>query len=292
LLRPEHISAHAISWDRKAEGLRTIARNLRIGLDSILYIDDNPGELAAICEELPQIKVIHAGADPTVTVNALRDYPGLHKWRIDDADQRRIADLSIAETRLKEAERQSDPREYLRSLRIQIRFRTNDQNDSERLQSLSNKTNQFNLSLRRLRASDVAQYMAQPEKAAIAVELSDRLSNSGLIGAVFLTVSDDVCQIDEVCISCRALGRGLEDLIVLGAIKAGLDSRRAPEIIRFEYSKGPRNAPARDWLERLSGEPLRKDDGSASVTWQQCYRHFSELESLLGVRTVGMELDG
>ena len=291
LLRPEHLSAHAIGWQSKTSGLLSIADQLRIGLDSILYIDDNPGELAAIAAELHEAHVLHAGADPWVTARALCNYPGLHRWRTDNADRRRVADLAASETRVREAACAGDPNAYLKSLHVRVGFRVDVPADADRVRSLSSKTNQFNLSIRRLQASDVAGYLTGADRRAVAVELADRLSDSGLIAAVFMRLAGITCHVDEVCISCRALGRGLEDLLVLGALQAGLAPDFAPESILFAHSSGPRNAPARRWLERLSGGPLPEEKGLAAVSWAVCRQRLTEMELLLGTDAIYIRYD-
>lgn len=279
-VRPELLSAYSINWESKASGLRKIAAQLRIGLDSMLMIDDNPGELASITAEIPEIRLLHAGPDPEITARALVNFPGLHRWRLDDADTRRIADLAIADLRRQEAEHTLDSTAYLRSLRIRVGFRVNLNEDIDRLQSLSMKTNQFNLALRRLSEVDVGDFLAGENTRAVAMSLSDRLSDSGIIGAAFLRILPEVCQVEEVCISCRALGRDLEDLLVLGAIRAAMPDN-SPRSIELCYAQGPRNEPARKWLQRLVSEPLGQS-GVVRLSGTEAALRLRAIEDLLG----------
>ena len=283
-LKAEHFSARAIGWTDKSLGLRRIAQQLRIGFDAILYIDDNPGELAAIAAGLPDLKLLHAGPDPAITLRALSDYPGLYQWRADDADTLRVADLEAAAERDRQADGSSDRREYLKTLNMRVRFRVDLPGDVERLHSLSSKTNQFNLSLKRLQASEVAEYVEGPHAHAVAVELADRLSDSGIIAAVFLRVKNERCFVEEVCVSCRALGRGLEDVLVLGAIQAACGDQ-PPLSIVFQYAKGPRNGPARQWLEQVYGRPLDEDAGTAVTPWPSCAERLDDLSDLVVAET-------
>jgi FkbH-like protein len=281
LLRPEHLSAHSISWERKTLGLQTIANQLRIGVDSLLYIDDNAGELASIASELAGVRLLHAGVDPNVTVKALRDYPGLHKWRSDKTDELRITDLAATSKRLTAAA-EGFSSEYLKSLQATVRFRVSKKSDAHRFQELSTKTNQFNLNLSRFNASDVAEYLSSTECRAVGVDLSDRLSDSGLIAAIFTRMIGDECHLEEVCISCRALGRGLEDLLVLGAVHAGFPEGFNPAALCINYSVGPRNKPALQWLSRLTGKSINEEKGVVRVDWAHCSALLKDIEPLIG----------
>jgi FkbH-like protein len=290
LLRPEHLSAHSISWNSKSEGLQKIANDLRIGVDSLLFVDDNAGELASIASQLEGMRFLHAGADPNVTARALRDFPGLHKWRDGRDDELRIADLAATAQRVA-ASSEGFSGEYLKSLQATVRFRVSLKSDAHRLQELSGKTNQFNLKLSRFQASDVAEYISSSECRAIGVELADRLSDSGLIAAVFTRVVDNDCYVDEVCVSCRALGRGLEDLLVLGAVRAGFADGFVPSDLCVRYAAGPRNGPALQWLRKLTGEPVAGESGIVRVEWARCATLIGEIEPLVSEIEVQSEGD-
>jgi FkbH-like protein len=290
VLRPEHLSAHSISWDSKALGLQNIAGDLRIGVDSMLFVDDNAGELASIATQLEGTRFLHAGPDPNVTRIALRNFPGLHKWRDDKTDELRIADLAATAKRL-DAASEGFSRDYLKSLHATVGFRVSLKNDAHRLQELSGKTNQFNLRLSRFDASDVAQYISSDQCRAVGVELADRLSDSGLIAAVFTRVVGDDCYVDEVCVSCRALGRGLEDLLVLGAVRAGFADGSTPAALYVSYAVGPRNGPALQWLRRLTGEPLNEENGVVSLDWTRCSRLLEDIEPFVNEIKVQVERD-
>ena len=294
LLRPEHLSAHSISWHSKARGLQSIASELRIGVDSLLFIDDNAGELAGIAAELEGIRLLHAGTDVDVTWRALRDCPGLHKWRNDKTDELRIADLAATAERV-DASSEEFSREYLKSLQATVRFRVSLKNDAHRLQELSGKTNQFNLSLSRFQASDVAEYIASSNYRAVGVDLADRLSDSGLIAAVFTRIVGSDCYVDEVCVSCRALGRGLEDLLVLGAVRAGFEDGFTPAALYVSYAVGPRNGPALQWLRRITGEPLDEEKGAEKaivrVDWLRCSALLDEVEPMVSKIEVQFDSD-
>lgn len=244
------VSAWSVGWGAKSRGIRDIAASLHIGRDSILFVDDNPGELAEVASATPEVRVLHA-ADPVETTRALQLYPGLNGYETGEADRLRAADLAWA------GRRAGSSREYMQSLRIELRFAMNPLDECGRLHDLSMRTNQFNTGLLRLTEAEVARRIADPEYQTVAVRLRDRLSDSGIIGAIFTRCTGDTILVEEICISCRALGRGIEDTLITEAL-AGIARRAssARELV-FRFVEGARNAPARDWMERYTAGKRR-----------------------------------
>jgi FkbH-like protein len=130
-----------------------------------------------------------------------------------------------------------------------------------RLAELSQKTNQFNLSLRRLDEFKVNEYIKDAGRFAVGIGLRDRLTDSGIIAAMFGRIDDDKVIVDEWVISCRALGRGLEGLMASSALGAAAGSRKTA---LFSYRSGPRNNPAREWLAKVSGDTMQAE-GSLQI---------------------------
>jgi len=156
------------------------------------------------------------------------------------------------------------PEAYLRSLEVVLTFATNRRADLERLAELSNKTNQFNTAFLRLSEAQVAKRLADPLCRTISVSLRDRLSDSGIVGALFLRQASSTLVADEIVISCRALGRNVEHAIVTEALRRALEELPAGEV-RFAFREGPRNGPARAFLAEYTGRAPGAD--GVSVSW-------------------------
>jgi FkbH-like protein len=263
-LRREHFSSLVAGWDPKAKSLDRVAGELRIGVDAILFIDDNAGELASAASELPGIRCFHAG-EPRLTIRALGLFPGLKRFVATASDRLRVRDLAAAAERDERQRQSADPDSYLRSLDIELGFAVDSRADLQRMHELSNKTNQFNTALLRLSAVEVTTYMDQPERHVVSISLRDRLSESGVIGAVFTRLDGRRLMVDEVDISCRALGRRLERLMVLEAVRRAIGLADVAEVA-FRFRSGPRNVPARQWLEELAG-PFHDGAGPAAIPW-------------------------
>jgi FkbH-like protein len=250
-LKRSDLDAVMASWGSKAKGLEAIAGALSIGTDALLVIDDNAGEIAEVAASAPEARFLHA-ADPVLAALALTLYPGLHRFEATATDDLRVADVAATTVRRKLAGKANDAPNYLRSLQIRLSFRMDSRALVGRLHELSLKTNQFNTSLQRISEVEVAAYVGDPERRVVAVALADRLSDSGVVAGLFARREDDTLVIDEIAISCRALGRQVEGVIIAEAIRGVLRELPAPRLA-CRYTEGPRNAPARAWLAEVFG---------------------------------------
>lgn len=249
-LKLADFSAIEIGWGNKAESILRACQKLKISPDAVLFIDDNPGELIEVAERLPDTRLLHASQDTELTVRALEFYPGLWSWGVSSADVLRIADLEADAARRSIQIVAQNKAAYLRELSPQLEVWLRPASLSGRLHELSQKTNQFNLNLGRLDEVKVHDYLSQPGQFAVAVGLRDRLTDSGVVAAMFGRIVDDEAFVEEWVISCRALGRELEDAMAASALAA---VTKQAKVAWFHYRTGPRNAPGREWLSRLSG---------------------------------------
>ena len=254
-LRWSDFSATAISWGSKAEGLWQIAKALHIGADAVLLLDDNPGELVATVSQVPGLRCIHAKPDPWATQAALEYAPGLWQWERGLSDALRVADLESDQIRIQHRQAIADPMDYLRSLQVLIKVEVAPRQHLKRLHELAQKTNQFNLNLKRFSEAEIASRLASPDGRIASISLRDRLSDSGVVGMLVARRTGDCLIVDELAISCRALGRDLENVMIAAAVNALMDGWPCRRL-EFCYGTGPRNAPARDWLSKLSDVSL------------------------------------
>ncbi len=263
-LKWDDFSAHAISWEDKATALKRIANDLRIGVDALLFIDDNPGELASVSQNLPGINTIFADPDATRTLQVLNYYPGLWRWSGSRDDALRVRDLKAAQEREVLAASSVSLEDYLKSLQVRLEYSINPMNELPRLHDLCHKTNQFNTALRRFSEAELVAYMDSRNSRVVSIRLSDRLSDSGTIAVLVGSVKDDALVIEEICVSCRALGRKLEDFMISHAIRLMLTNLPQKTVL-IPYRVAPRNQPALAWLAEFSGNPLTGEQGAIAL---------------------------
>lgn len=266
-LRLADFAAIDISWDDRAAAVDRVARQLRIAPDAMVLIDDNPGELAHVAAALP-VLTVHAQMDATATAMALDHAAGIFRWRETSEDQLRAADLSAIAERATVAASAHSPDDYLRSLAVELEFIVGPREHLVRLAALASKTNQFNLSLRRMNETQILHRIDERASNVVAIRLADRLSDSGIVGLVVGSRSDDTVSVDELCVSCRALGRRLEDSMLTIALRL-LAGEPAPARITFSVRNGPRNEPARDWLRRYANVTPADDTHALDVPFER-----------------------
>jgi FkbH-like protein len=251
-LRLNDFSVIEVSWNDKGAAVERIAKALRIDPDAVLFVDDNLGELISVAMQLPQVHTIYAYSDARLTQQAISFYPGLWRWQVDSDDTKRIQDLKVNSERESLAKSITDSAEYFRSLQATLTYSYDSKERLTRLTDLCNKTNQFNLALRRFNQAEIAARMMCNDACVASVQLTDRLSDSGIIAVIIAKRQGEQLLVEDLCISCRAMGRQMEDTIIFSAL------RDMPIIIdcldaAFQVQHGPRNQPALDWLARQLG---------------------------------------
>jgi FkbH-like protein len=247
---------HRVSWDAKSRGLREIADELRIDTGAVLFIDDNPGELLEATHGVPGLHCLHARSDADETVAALNHFPGLWAFAGTREDGLRIADSRANQERdAALALAGEDAGAYHRELAVTLTVTHDAPGQLARIAELSAKTNQFNLAQRRFGEAELPKLLGDPRWQLSAAALEDRLSDSGVIAVAVTERRASALVVHDLCISCRALGRALEDVIVGQLIGSGPLFAGATEVV-FAFVEAARNAPARRWLVRFTGREL------------------------------------
>ena len=248
----EDFSARSVRWHPKSAGIAEVAGELRIGPDSILFVDDNAGELLETAQHVPGLRGVHA-ASADQTTRALRYFPGLWAFAGSAEDELRVADLGAnAEREDALAKVGDDLASYYRELGVRLTIRHGDQVPLQRMAELSGKTNQFNLAPQRYDESELRERLSEGSWQISSAALEDRLTDSGVIAIAVSQRQGARLIVREVCVSCRALGRQLEDVIVAHMLVSGPLFDGVAKVT-FPFIDAPRNQPARAWLSEFAG---------------------------------------
>jgi FkbH-like protein len=214
LLREEHIAVFQANWNDKASNLRAIAEELNIGIDSLVFLDDNPFEREQVRRELPLVAVPELPQEPALYPRVL-SWAGYFEAVAISAEDRKRADFYQANaTRAAALASSSDMEAYLRSLDMSCTIRPFDGIGRARIAQLINKSNQFNLTTRRCTESEVAAMETAPDKFTIQVRLADKFGDNGMISVVVFDKSAEAWTNDIWLMSCRVLGRRVEDAVL------------------------------------------------------------------------------
>ena len=255
-LRWEDFAVCMVNWQPKADNIQRIAAALNIGLDAMLFVDDNPGERLHVARTLPAVHVLAADS-PEETLAALRYYPGLFKTTVLAEDALRSADIQANAQRSRMQQRLS-AEEYLRELGITLHLEANPAHHAGRIGELLHKTNQFILAYARPSQAEVADYLAGGQRCVVTASMKDALSDSGLIAVLMARNVENALCLDEVVVSCRALGRGIEDGMLKHMLALAGERLQAGPVVHIHYRTGPRNAPGLAWLQALAPALLQE----------------------------------
>lgn len=266
LLRIDDFADREVSWSDKVEGIIRICERLRISPDAVLFVDDNYGELLQISEALPSIHTVHAQEDADVTARAVEMYPGIFRWKTSLSSRFRADDLASNEKRAEIQRVSRDETNYFRELAIEIELYYDHSDHLARSDELIRKTNQFNLSLGRSDEATVTSFRDDPLKCMATVALSDRLSESGVVCVVLARVEGTVLVVEELNLSCRALGREVEDTVIFSCLQ-NMEIAKLCTEISFRVREGPRNQPGIFWLRTATGvEDFESDLATMDAT--------------------------
>ena len=212
-LKLPDIAAFVANWNPKPENLRLIAQQLNIGLDSFVFVDDNPAERAAVRDALPMVAVPELPPDAAHYVRCIAEAGYFEAIAFTAEDQ--IRGETYAANLARDAARSSAQGldDFLGSLNMVATFAAFSPVDLARVAQLINKTNQFNTTTRRHTVDDVTGFAGQPETVTLQIRLLDKFGDNGLIAAMILRQvpeQPDALEIDTWVMSCRVFGRELE----------------------------------------------------------------------------------
>ena len=226
VLRRADIAAFQANWDDKAQNLKAIASRLNIGVDSLVFVDDNPIERARVRQSLPMVAVPEMPEDPAHYVRCLAD-AGYFEAVAFTADDRSRADQYAANAErdalLETSESMDD---FLRGLKMTAVYGSFTAVDHARVVQLINKTNQFNTTTRRYAGEEVARIMDEPDALTLQFRLLDRVGDNGLVSTMILRPTpddDETLAIENWVMSCRVFGRELEFAAMNVAVEAARD---------------------------------------------------------------------
>ena len=266
LLKRSDISAFVANWNDKAENLKAIAARLNIGLDSLVFVDDNPVERARIRQSLPMVAVPELPKDIAHYVRRLADAGYFEAVAFTSEDRLRTDQYAANAEREAQFELSGNLDDFLSSLKMSVVFGKFMPADLARVTQLFNKTNQFNTTTKRYTAEEVAGFAAGKQTVTLQFRLLDKFGDNGLVSAMILRPDprqSEVLEIDNWVMSCRVFGRQLEFEAMNIAVEQA--RRRGSKAIRADYIPTPKNGVISELYPSFGFSPL--NDKSGSTCW-------------------------
>jgi FkbH-like protein len=245
----EKIFAIEASWEPKSQAITRIIQKANIAPNSVLFIDDNPSEIHEVQSYFEDIELILANMGPEDTLFAIKNFPGLISGRNEVPYIDRTKDLKANEFRA--VYEKKDLKSYLEVVDAEILLLGKVDFSIERASEMSRKTNQFNFSLARKDSNEWQMAFNSDDYRTYQCTYKDKFSDSGIILSAMIKIENHDACIEELVISCRVLGRGIEDYLI-NLIKRDLINIHKINSIVLDFKEGPRNDPARTWVQNHS----------------------------------------
>jgi FkbH-like protein len=264
VLKEDMFSAVRVNWKPKHENMLGIAEELNIGLDSLVFVDDNPDEREQMRQFLPQVLTVDMPRDSTLFRSVLEKLPQLQTLAVTAEDARRVEQYRTTRLREQAKHTSATVEEYLRSLDIEVEVLRASEATAARIVQLFSKTNQFNATTRRYDSADVASFLVDPAVHFWTLSSRDRFGDHGLV-AVALVRADSAWVIDSFLMSCRVIGYGIEAALMTFIAERARASGVAELFGEFVESR--KNAPAKDLYQR-HGFTLRERNAEGVELWR------------------------
>ena len=264
-LKLSDISYFVANWDRKDKNIVQIATQLNIGLDSLVFVDNDPAEREIVRQNLPEVAVIDLPNDPSDYTRALSGFAGFETLLITDEDLSRTEYLRST---IQQRERENSfgsYQEYLASLEMKAVVEKVDAVNLPRATQLINKTNQFNLRTQRYTEAELTKAISNSQVLSLYVRLSDRFGDHGLISVVIARIEGQVMRIETWVMSCRVLKRDVEALVMKEIVREA--QKQGMNAIRGEYIATAKNAVVADFFAGF-GFVNRAESTEGSTLWE------------------------
>jgi FkbH-like protein/FkbM family methyltransferase len=272
VLQREHLVARRINWNSKSDNIKSLAHELNLGLDSFIFVDDNPVECAEVRINCPGVLTLQLPRDST-------SFPAFvdHVWAFDHAgataeDHNRTKLYQENAKREEFRERTLSLRDFVKGLELRVEIAEATDDQLGRVSQLTFRTNQFNFTTVRRSEHEIRDYVKRDGATGLVVRVADRFGDYGLVGVVLYETAVDRYRVDTLLLSCRVLGRGVEH-----ALLSHLGQRAVREhkpLVELAYRPTEKNAPVREFIKSI-GDQAGSEPGTS---WTFPADHLASLE--------------
>jgi FkbH-like protein len=288
LLKRSDIACFVANWDDKAHNLRHIAQSLNLGLDSLVFVDDNPFERNIVRKELPMVAVPELPEDPAFYPQCIADGGYFEAIRLTAEDSQRAVQYQENLQREERKASATNLAEYLEGLKMELQWGPFDEIGLQRIVQLINKTNQFNLTTRRYSEAEVRKWMGDPSAVTLQLRLVDEFGDNGMIGVVMGARNPEGdLVVDTWLMSCRVLGRTVEEA-TLNVLVEQARKLKASQIVG-EYRPTEKNQMVAEHYPKFGFEPLLNGSGTdhdGTKRWKLPLQDYQERKTYIKIRNI------
>jgi len=259
-IKRDHLSAWRVNWNDKASNITELAAELNLGLESFVFVDDNPAECALVAEMLPQITVLQVPQKLHELPRLLLRDGLFDTLSVTQEDRERASRYQVESQRKQTRAAYGSINDYIRSMQTVAVIHRVSPGEVPRVAQLTQKTNQFNLTTRRYSERDIELLLADHNVAIYSLAARDRFGALGLVGVLIVRITDKLGEVDSFLMSCRALGRRLENAMIEHCL-ASLGVAHEIERWTAEYVETAKNGQVADFWARMGFVEIEAKDG-------------------------------
>jgi FkbH-like protein len=259
VLREQHFVSRRLNWSSKSENLASLARELNLGLESFIFVDDDPVQCTDVEINCPGVLTLQLPKDAD-HIPAFLD----HVWAFDcvkatnaDRDRARMYRQNVAREQSRAHLSLTD---FIKGLELRVAVAEPAATDLARVSQLTFRTNQFNLTTLRRSEIEVRDFLARDNAAGLVARVSDRFGDYGLVGVVLFEIDADRYEVDTFLLSCRVLGKGVEHAIVAALARRAVADGKS--LVNFRCVPSAKNAPAIEFLRSIAH--VRRHDSAGA----------------------------
>ncbi|MCB0706722.1 MAG: thioester reductase domain-containing protein [Saprospiraceae bacterium] len=249
ILTRDHIVAHKINWNPKCQSILELQEALNLGLDSFLFVDDNPVEVDQCSTQVPEMLSVLFPKEESAILNFAQ-----YHWSINYHENK--SSFNRTQAYKQETVRQNIKQElvsvedYIAALDMRVNFIALGENNMDRASQLTLRTNQFNLIGEKLTVPELSAQITSGARSGMLINAEDKYGDYGIIGLILYRYSNHKMVVENTMLSCRVLGRGLEFHLCQWILE--MARSQTCKSIRFEFRDTGRNLPGFQFLKALS----------------------------------------
>jgi FkbH-like protein/non-ribosomal peptide synthase protein (TIGR01720 family) len=259
ILRWEDLAGWRVNWQPKSENIEDLARELQLGLDSLIFIDDNPVEIAEVSANCPEVLALPFPGKSEEIGQFLERVWAFDRLKVTAEDRQRAAFYQQNSQRQQLRSASMTLADFIERLELRVTIAPMSPEQVARVAQLTERTNQFNTTGRRRDESEIYALHRSGALQATVVEVGDRFGDYGLVGVIFTELTKKAVRVDSFLLSCRTLGRGVEHRMV--AVLGEQAQMAGREWIEIPYRVTGKNQPVLDFFRAIEGIIENEDPG-------------------------------
>lgn len=248
MLKEKHFASMQINWDDKISNMITIAQEINIGLDSLVFFDDDRLNREMIKTALPEVKVVNLPEDASLYLKALMDLTDFNSFYFSEEDRKKGQIYAEQRQRQVFSKTITDITEYLQALDMIVTIEKTSPFTIPRVSQLTQKTNQFNMTTKRYLDGDIKKFSEDKNCLIFSIKVEDKFGDNGITGVAIVKKEEEKWIVDSFLLSCRVIGRRVEEAMLAYILEEA--KKEGVKILIGEFIPTKKNIPAKEFYKK------------------------------------------